>query len=120
MVATDLKLSMAMLFKSPKGLHENQENDAGLPALPEAEGLTDLAFSAANRAYLARNRRGWTARFRVTDDALVYQPEWIDNAYFQSLYTGESLGTNARLSFEWLLLQLTFRQEIGQGLGRWP
>jgi hypothetical protein len=61
------------------------------------------ALSAANRAYLARNRRGWTARFRVTDDALVYQPEWIDNAYFQSLYTGEPLSTNARLSFEWLL-----------------
>jgi len=94
MVATDLKLSMATLFKWPKGLHENQENDAGLPAL-----------SPANRAYLARNRRGWTARFRVTDDALVYQPEWIDNAYFQSLYAGEPLSTNARLSFEWLLLQ---------------
>ena len=69
------------------------------------EGLADPALSAANRAYLARNRRGWTARFRATDDALVYQPLWIYNAYFQSLYTGEALGTNARLSFEWLLLQ---------------
>ena len=74
-------------------------------ALLEVEGLADPALSPANRAYLARNWRGWTARFRVTDDAFVYQPEWIDNAYFQSLYTGEPLGTNARLSFEWLLLQ---------------
>jgi hypothetical protein len=99
-------LMYALAFsKWPEGPYENQENGAGLLALLEAEGLTDPALSAANRAYLARNRRGWTARFRVTDDALVYQPEWIDNAYFQSLYTGEPLSTNARLSFEWLLLQ---------------
>jgi hypothetical protein len=99
-------LMYALAFsKWPEGPYENQENGAGLLALLEAEGLTDPALSPANRAYLARNRRGWTSRFRVTDDALVYQPEWIDNAYFQSLYTGEPLGTNARLSFEWLLLQ---------------
>jgi hypothetical protein len=99
-------LMYALAFsKWPEGPYENQENGAGLLALLEAEGLADPALSAANRAYLARNRRGWTARFRVTDDALVYQPEWIDNAYFQSLYTGEPLGTNTRLSFEWLLLQ---------------
>jgi len=99
-------LMYALAFsKWPEGPYENQENGAGLLALLEAEGLADPALSPANRAYLARNRRGWTARFRVTDDALVYQPEWIDNAYFQSLYTGEPPGTNARLSFEWLLLQ---------------
>jgi len=99
-------LMYALAFsKWPEGPYENQENGAGLLALLEAEGLADPVLSPANRAYLARNRRGWTARFRVTDDALVYQPEWIDNAYFQSLYTGEPLGTNARLSFEWLLFQ---------------
>ena len=91
MVATDLKLSMATLFKWPKGPYENQENGAGLLAMLEAEGLADPALSAANRAYLARNWRGWTARFRVTDDALVYQPEWIDNAYFQSLFSGSGV-----------------------------
>ncbi|MGC8946348.1 MAG: hypothetical protein ACP5N6_09355, partial [Anaerolineae bacterium] len=69
------------------------------------EGLADPSLSAANRDYLARNRRGWRERFRVTDDALVYQPEWIINAYFQSLYTGEFPRENARHSFEWLLLQ---------------
>ena len=99
-------LMYALAFsKWPEGPYENQENGAGLLALLEAEGLTDPALSPANRAYLARNRRGWTARFRVTDDAFGYQLVWIDNAYFQSLYTGEPLGTNARLSFEWLLLQ---------------
>jgi len=99
-------LMYALAFsKWPEGPYENQENGAGLLALLEVEGLADPALSPANRAYLARNRRGWTARFRVTDDALVYQPEWIDNVYFQSFYTGEPLGTNARLSFEWLLLQ---------------
>ncbi len=99
-------LMYALAFsKWPEGPYENQENGAGLLALLEAEGLADPALSAANRAYLARNRRGWTTRFRATDDALVYQPLWIYNAYFQSLYTGEALGTNARLSFEWLLLQ---------------
>lgn len=99
-------LMYALAFsKWPEGPYENQENGAGLLALLEAEGLADPVLSAANRDYLARNRRGWTARFRVTDDALVYHPEWIDNAYFQSLYTGEALDPNARLSFEWLLLQ---------------
>ncbi|RME32077.1 MAG: hypothetical protein D6793_11605, partial [Thermoflexia bacterium] len=99
-------LMYALAFsKWPEGPYENQENGAGLLALLEAEGLADPKLSAANRAYLARNRRGWLERFRVTDDAIVYQPEWIDNAYFQSLYTGEFPRENARRSFEWLLLQ---------------
>ncbi len=99
-------LMYALAFsKWPEGPYENQENGAGLLALLEAEGLADPKLSAANRAYLARNRRGWLQRFRVTDDAFVYQPEWIYNAYFQSLYTGEFPRENARRSFEWLLLQ---------------
>ncbi|MBC7227761.1 MAG: hypothetical protein H5T61_11080 [Thermoflexales bacterium] len=99
-------LMYALAFsKWPEGPYENQENGAGLLALLEAEGLADPNLSAANRAYLARNRRGWAERFRVTDDAIVYQPEWILNAYFQSLYTGEFPEENARRSFEWLLLQ---------------
>ncbi|MCX7855788.1 MAG: hypothetical protein N2556_07430, partial [Anaerolineae bacterium] len=99
-------LMYALAFsKWPEGPYENQENGAGLLALLEAEGLADPKLSAANRAYLTRNRRGWVERFRVTDDAIVYQPEWIYNAYFQSLYTGEFPQENARRSFEWLLLQ---------------
>ncbi|MEM3658458.1 MAG: hypothetical protein QXQ66_08630, partial [Candidatus Hadarchaeum sp.] len=51
-------LMYALAFsKWPKGPYENQENGAGLLALLEAEGLADLDLSAANRAYLARNRR---------------------------------------------------------------
>lgn len=100
----DLMYGLAF-SKWPEGPYENQENGAGLLALLEAEGLADPKLSAANRDYLARNRRGWEARFRVTDDAIVYQPEWIYNAYFQSLYTGHISEENLRRSFEWLLLQ---------------
>ena len=100
----DLMYGLAF-SKWPEGPYENQENGAGLLALLEAEGLADPELSAANQNYLARNRRGWAVRFRVTDDAIIYQPEWIHNAYFQSLYTGELPDENGRLSFEWLLLQ---------------
>jgi len=91
--------------KWPEGPYENQENGAGLLALLESGSLAAPDLSPANRDYLERNRRGWTARFRNTDDAFVYQMEWINNAYFQSFYTGEALENNVRLSFEWLLLQ---------------
>ena len=91
--------------KWPEGPYENQENGAGLLALLESEGLAAPDLSPANQDYLERNRRGWLARFRNTDDALIYQPEWINNAFFQSLYTGGDLTDHARLSFEWLLLQ---------------
>jgi hypothetical protein len=91
--------------KWPEGPYENQENGAGLLALLESEGLAAPELALANQDYLERNRRGWVARFRNTDDAFFYQPEWINNAYFQSLYTGEAPEDNERLSFEWLLLQ---------------
>jgi len=100
----DLMYGLA-LSKWPEGPYENQENGAGLLALLEAEGLADPALSSANQEYLARSRRGWEARFRVTDDALVYQPEWIRNAYFQSLYQGGAPAERVRLSVEWLLAQ---------------
>ena len=89
----------------PEGLYENQENGAGLLALLEVEGLTEPALSALNRDYLARNPRGWEARFHNTDDAYGYQLEWLNNAYFQSLYTGVYSDKLQQLSFEWLLLQ---------------
>ncbi len=100
-------LMYALAFsKWPEGPYENQENGAGLLAVLEGGGLADPALSASNRDYLARNPRGWAQRFRVADDAIIYQPEWIDNALFQALYVGEAPdATNVRLSFEWLLLQ---------------
>jgi hypothetical protein len=91
--------------KWPQGPYENQEIGAGLLALLEKASLSDPILSSRNLAYLSANPRGWVERFRVTDDAAVYQPEWLNNAFFQSLFTGNSSSANMRLSFEWLLLQ---------------
>jgi len=91
--------------KWPEGLYENQESGAGLLAVLEAGGWAAPELSVANRDYLDRNRRGWTARFRVTDDAFIYQPEWITNAFYQASYTGDAPGDNLARSFDWLLLQ---------------
>lgn len=91
--------------KWPEGLYENQEIGAGLLALLESEGLSNPALSSANQTYLSRYKQGWTTRFRVTDDALIYQPDWITNALFQSQYSGTVAADNQPLSFEWLLLQ---------------
>jgi hypothetical protein len=89
----------------PKGPYENQETGAGLLSLLEAQNLADTGLSDANQAYLAERGGGWEAGFRNTDDAIIYQPEWINNAYFQSIYTGSLSLENAQRSFEWLLLQ---------------
>jgi hypothetical protein len=91
--------------KWPEGPYENQETGPGLLALLESEELAAPDLAPANQDYLERYQRGWITRFRNTDDAFIYQPEWITNAYFQSLYTGEVPDENVRLSLEWLLLQ---------------
>lgn len=91
--------------KLPEGPYENQDIGAGLLSLLEAEELAAPDLSPANQNYLARNPRGWLTRFRVPDDAIFYQPAWIHNAYFQSLYTGVESKQSVRHSFEWLLLQ---------------
>jgi hypothetical protein len=91
--------------KRPEGPYENQEIGAGLLALLESGGLADPGASPANRDYLRRNPRGWAARFRNTDDAFAYQVIWLQNAYFQSLYTGELPDGHVRRSFDWLLSQ---------------
>ena len=91
--------------KWPQGPYENQENGAGLLALLETEHLAAPELESENRQYLADNPRGWQQRFRVTDDAMVYQPEWIYNAYFQSLYTRAAPFENVEQAFEWLLYQ---------------
>ena len=91
--------------KRPEGPYENQENGAGLLSLLSSEGLEALELSSDNEEYLTRIPRGWENQFRVTDDALIYQPEWITNAHFQALDTGVAPMENRSLSFEWLLLQ---------------
>jgi hypothetical protein len=91
--------------KRPEGPYENQENGAGLLALLEVSGYAPPDLSPANRDYLERNERGWQERFRNSDDAYIYQLEWLNNALFQSLYTGQLSAERRRLAFEWLLLQ---------------
>jgi hypothetical protein len=86
----------------PQGPYENQENGAGLLALLELNGLAAPELSNENQSYLEENPRGWFSRFRVTDDAAPYQPEWMANAWFQALYTQEVNQTNQEYSFEWL------------------
>lgn len=93
------------LGRWPEGPYENQENGAGLLALLEVSGYADPALSAANRSYLNRNPRGWTGRFHNSDDAYIYQMEWINNAYFQSLYEPLTGDSKRAQSFAWLLAQ---------------
>lgn len=91
--------------KRPEGPYENQETGVGLLGLLESQGLADPKSTVENQDYLSQNLSGWMQRFRNTDDAAVYQPEWINNAYYQSLYSKTTNYDNIRLSFEWLLLQ---------------
>lgn len=91
--------------KFPEGPYENQENGAGLLAILESTSLAPPELSSSNRSYLDRNQRGWERGFRNTDDAFIYQPEWIVNALFQSMYTGRAPRDSIRQSFEWILLQ---------------
>ncbi len=88
----------------PQGPYENQESGAGLLSLLEFNQLADPELSEQNRQYLADHPRGWLTAFRVTDDAAVYQPEWIGNAWFQSFYTGKINARNQQLSFDWMKL----------------
>jgi hypothetical protein len=96
----------AIAFRmQPKGPYENQETGAGLLSLLESQRLGDASLSKENQAYLAERGGGWEAGFRNSDDAIIYQPEWIHNAFFQSIYAGSVNIENAQRSFEWLLLQ---------------
>jgi len=89
----------------PTGAYENQENGSGLLALLEKYQLSAPELSSTNQNYLNENPRGWMQRFKNTDDAITYQPIWLNNAYFQYLYTGQVNQENLKKSFEWLLLQ---------------
>jgi hypothetical protein len=104
------------LAQLPEGPYENQENGLGLLALLQVLEAQQPEFtlgplSAQNSDYLTRNQRGWFQRFRNTDDSYVYQPIWINNALFQSMYWAEEAAEDPdfvrrqKLSYEWLLLQ---------------
>ncbi len=101
----DVAYALAFGF-FPKGTYENQESGAGLIALLEHFGLSAPELHEKNLEYLT-NIRGWEWRFRNSDDAIVYQGEWLDNAYYQSLYApvSEKGLENLQKSFKWLLLQ---------------
>jgi len=89
----------------PQGPYENQETGLGLLSILEFFSLSDPNLRDRNQAFLSGHLQGWRLRFRNTDDALIYQPEWIENAWFQALYTGAAGNNNTRLAFEWLKLQ---------------
>ena len=89
----------------PEGPYANQESGAGLLALLNATGLADPSLVARNQSYLQRHPGGWDVRFRNTDDAIIYQPEWINNAYYQHLAGGGASPDQVRRSVEWLLVQ---------------
>ncbi|NNJ09831.1 hypothetical protein EKD04_005785 [Chloroflexales bacterium ZM16-3] len=89
----------------PEGPYANQESGAGLLALLNSTGLADPALTGRNQDYLRRHPGGWDVRFRNTDDAVIYQPEWINNAYYQHLAGGGAQPEQVRRSIEWLLVQ---------------
>jgi hypothetical protein len=91
--------------KFPQGPYANQEIGSGLLSLLELEKLADPELSPKNVNYLSRNISGWLSRFRNTDDAVFYQPEWQDNALFQFQYNGYLDMNNLYLSNAWLMLQ---------------
>jgi hypothetical protein len=88
----------------PQGPYINQETGSGLLSLLENSSLGDPHLSTQNQGYLAENIQGWSTGFRVTDDAAIYQTEWIENALFQSLYSGIDETENMARSFEWIKL----------------
>lgn len=90
------------LSKWPQGPYENQEIGAGLLALLETNDLADPALTDQNQQYLLDNPRGWSQRFRNTDDAYIYQGVWLANALFQAQYFADQPSENGDKSFEWL------------------
>ena len=97
----------ALAFRSfPKGPYLNQENGAGLLSLLEKSGLSDPSLASQNASFLAQNTGGWNLRFRNSDDSLLYQSEWITNAYFQGVPKDNISINNLKNSFEWVLVQM--------------
>lgn len=92
--------------KWPEGPYENQETGLALLSLMELGDTSTPELSRRNQAFLQLGARGWQWRFRNTDDAFAYQPEWITNAYYQALQMEDVPQQALSQSFEWLLLQL--------------
>ncbi len=89
----------------PKGPYINQEIGAGALAVLTSTGLADPGLAAQNQAYLDQSNWGWGVRFRNTDDAYIYQPEWITNAMFLAQAGRTVDEAKRRLAFRWLLVQ---------------
>jgi len=89
----------------PVGAYLNQDIGAGLYAVLNQIPSLDESLYSRNSNFLNQYERGWINNFRVTDDAISYQPVWITNSYFQSLLTNQSNKSNQRLSFEWIKAQ---------------
>jgi len=89
----------------PVGAYLNQDIGAGLYAILNQIPFLDETLYSRNTNFLDQHDRGWINNFRVTDDAISYQPVWITNSYFQSLLSEQVNDTNLRLSFEWIKAQ---------------
>lgn len=89
----------------PVGAYLNQDIGAGLYAILNQIPHLDAMLYSRNSNFLVQNERGWENSFRVTDDAISYQPVWITNSFFQSLISEQSNKTNQSLSFEWIKAQ---------------
>ncbi len=92
--------------KWPEGPYENQETGAALLSLMEYGQISSGDLSLRNLSYLSRSPKGWMTRFANTDDAFIYQSDWLTNAYLQSLWLPSAPQDNVAKSFEWMLLQL--------------
>lgn len=89
----------------PVGAYLNQDIGAGLYAILNQVPSLDQSLIEKNSAFLSSSQRGWLKGFRVSDDALSYQPVWITNSLFQAMQSGEIDTDNQSLSFDWLLAQ---------------
>lgn len=89
----------------PVGAYLNQDIGAGLYALLNQLPLIDTSWQNENAEFLNEHPRGWEQGFRVTDDALTYQPVWITNSYFQALLANQTINDNTIRSFDWILAQ---------------
>lgn len=89
----------------PVGAYLNQDIGAGLYALLNQLPAIDTSWQNENAEFLNEHPRGWEQGFRVTDDALTYQPVWITNSYFQALLANQTINDNTIRSFDWILAQ---------------
>lgn len=96
-------------IKIPDGLYENQE--IGIGALSVLQEILEEDYPELyikNRDYINNVGVGWKYNFRNPDDSISYQGLWIKNSYVFAKYSDQNdslLSSNAKNSFEWILLQ---------------